>query len=473
MRSLSVRLILAFLGITLLGAALVAVFAAYTTTSVLRGYAQEESLLNFKADVQTYYQEHGSWDGVSKMLDDKAQAAGFPPPPRGARLDEGRPPPPPRDGRPPPPPRHILADQNGIVLVGSPPYRRGDKLLPIDLEGGMPVEVDGQIVGTVLASDNPVPTVTERIYLERLILGVIFAVIIGTIVALLTGIALVRKLVRPLKELTQATQAVAQGELGQQVIVTSKDEVGELALAFNQMSSDLAQANQARRQMTADIAHDLRTPLTVISGYIEALRDGVLQPKPSMFEVMHDEVEHLQRLIEDLRTLSLADAGKLSLNRELSSPQTILKKLAASYQHQASQHDITVQVQTDPILPEINVDPERMAQIMGNLVSNALRYTPEGGKIVLAGHHNSDYVWLEVQDSGAGIAPDELNRIFDRFYRVDESREQHNGESGLGLAIAKSLTEAHGGTLSATSKVGQGTTFIIALPIDAERLNKQ
>lgn len=458
MRSLSLKLTLAVLAVGLTGAVLVALFAGRTTATALRHFAQEQTRANFIADVSAYYQEHGSWEGVGEMLRRKGQL-GPPPPP--LRPANGPPPPPP----PPRPPQHALVDQKGLVVVPAPPYRPGQRL-PAEQIQGIDIIIDSQVVGTVLTNtQNTARNPAEGIYLSRIYAGLGVGTVGATIAALLLGMLIVRTLTRPLRELTEATQAVARGDLTQQVSVRSKDELGELAVSFNQMSADLARANHLRRQMTADIAHDLRTPLTVLAGYIESLHEGVLQPSPTMFGILHDEVQHLQRLIEDLRTLSLADANELSLNYQLVSPQALLKKLAMSYMNQALQRHIALQLEADPTLPKIRVDPERMAQVIGNLISNALRYTPEGGEIRLAALLQGDKVLLAVRDSGQGIAPEKLSFIFDRFYRADKSRQQQESESGLGLAIAKSLVEAHGGTISVESAVGQGTTFMIALPV--------
>jgi signal transduction histidine kinase len=257
---------------------------------------------------------------------------------------------------------------------------------------------------------------------------------------------------------------MATGELEQQVVVRSRDELGELAAAFNQMSADLARASELRRQMTADIAHDLRTPLTVITGYLESLRDGVLQPSPARFDTIYNEAQQLQRLVEDLRTLSLADAGELPLNRQLVSPQELLEGLVAAYKHQAERQSIALHWQAEPGLPAINVDADRMMQVLSNLVSNALRYTPAGGQIALTAAQRGAGVQLTVQDNGAGIAREALPHIFERFYRGDPARQQHDGESGLGLAIARSIVEAQGGTIAVQSALGAGTTFTIMLP---------
>jgi signal transduction histidine kinase len=246
--------------------------------------------------------------------------------------------------------------------------------------------------------------------------------------------------------------------------VRSRDELGELAQAFNQMSTDLAHATQLRRQMTADIAHDLRTPLTVIGGYVEALRDQVLLPTPERFDMIYGEVQHLQQLVDDLRTLSLADAGELRLTRHPIEPRALLAEVAALFQHRADQQHIALRVDAAENLPAINIDEGRFVQVLSNLIANALRYTPDGGHITLGAVDRSGGVQLIVRDDGAGISPEALPHIFDRFYRADQSRQQESGESGLGLAIARSIIEAHGGTITVESEVGQGSTFAVCLP---------
>jgi two-component system sensor histidine kinase BaeS len=267
------------------------------------------------------------------------------------------------------------------------------------------------------------------------------------------------------RELTAATRAMTKGNLEQEVPIRSRDELGELAASFNQMSADLARANELRRQMTADVAHDLRTPLSVITGYTEALRDGVLQPTSAMFQTIHQEAEHLSLLVEDLRTLSLADAGELKLICQLVHPRELLERMAAAHSPRARQLGIALQVAVEVDMPPVNVDPERMAQVLGNLVSNALRHTPAGGRITLTATLQGNSVLMTVQDTGEGIPPEELPRIFERFYRGDEARQVHGGESGLGLTIAKSIIELHGGTIAVESTPGEGTTFTIALPV--------
>jgi len=214
--------------------------------------------------------------------------------------------------------------------------------------------------------------------------------------------------------------------------------------------------------MTADIAHDLRNPLTVIGGYLESLQDGKLKPTPERFATMQAEVQHLQRLVDDLRTLSLADAGELTLRLQPLTPGELLTQVAAVYQHQADQQHIHLKLDVEPHLPEVSLDPERMAQVLGNLVSNALRYTPEDGEIRLSARQTEGNLILSVKDNGSGIPSDILPHIFERSYRGDQSRT--GSESGLGLAIARSIVELHGGSIRATSDE-QGSEFIIVLSL--------
>ena len=229
------------------------------------------------------------------------------------------PPPPPEDRARyrPPRPSYVFAlvDRDGYVVFPAGTYRAGDRVQPDKMAQGVEVEVDGQVVGVALVTGEP-PELSpqEKTYLARTNQASLYAVLAATLTALIFGVLLTRTLTRPVREMMAATRAMSQGELEKRVPVRSRDELGELAASFNQMSADLARANELRRQMTAAIAHDLRTPLTVIAGYLEALRDGVLQPSTDRFDTMYQEAQHLRRLVEDLRTLSLADASELTLN---------------------------------------------------------------------------------------------------------------------------------------------------------------
>lgn len=456
LRSLSWKLTLAFLLVALTAALLLAVVIRFTSAGQLDRLIVEQRRSEFQALLADYYRANGSWAGVRLYL---AQVRVAP-----SRDDRGVRPAAGRRNR-----RELfgLADADGnviIPLLGE--YPPGTRVPPNVLARGEPVVVDGQAVGVILTAALP-PGLNpeEAAYLQRATAALALAGVGAVIVAVLVGVWLARTLTRPLCALTAAAHRMANGELEQAVNVRSADEIGELAAAFNRMSREVARANQARKQMTADVAHELRTPLTVIAGYIESMRDGVLAATPDRLGVIYAEIERLQHLVGDLRTLSQADAGELKLNLEPVAPTELLQQVQAAFAHQAAQQGVTLRVEAERNLPAVNGDEIRLQQVLGNLVSNALRYTPEGGQVVLgATADDNRRVSLTVRDTGPGIAPDDLPFIFDRFYRADKARAAESGGSGLGLAIAKALAEAHGGALTVQSAPGQGSTFTLQLP---------
>ena len=348
-----------------------------------------------------------------------------------------------------------------------PQFPIGQRIPADILARNEPLEVDGILIGTILSQPAPIDlTPQEKAYLERTNQALTFAALGAALLALIVGVLLARTLTRPLRALTEATEKMAGGQLSQQVTVNSKDEIGELADAFNRMSREVVRANQLRKQMTADIAHDLRTPLTVIAGYVESMRDGDLAPTPERLDSIYAEIERLQRLVADLRLLAVTDAGELRLNLAPVNPAAFIERVAASFKLSAEQKGILLTVKADSDLPEIQADESRLDRVLSNLVSNAIRHTPEGGKVSLHAARTTQHVVLTVADTGEGIPPADLPHIFDRFYRADKSRADADGaSSGLGLAIAKALVEAHGGRIAASSVVGNGTRFEIELPV--------
>jgi signal transduction histidine kinase len=461
-RSITARLILAFLTVSVTVVALASAITYWLTVREFKQLVFNQSRDRFVADMGLYYQMHANWDGIQDYITLRNTAPQPGSPGHGPSLQPGGP----GDGKSPQSSiTFLLADANGKVLVPAGQYQAGEVLPPIKLSQGTAVENNGKQVGTVLVIGNPPPLgPLESQYLNGTNQALLYAALGAALVALALGTILARTLTHPLRDLTAAIRAMARGELKQHVSVKSRDELGELALAFNQMSSDLDRLNQSRRQMTADIAHDLRSPLTVIGGYVESMRDGVLKPTPERLDTIHAEVQHLQRLVEDLRTLSQADAGELTLNLEPVEPLALLERMAKSYNHLAAQAKVALEFQGQVDLPEIRLDQDRMAQVFGNLISNSLRYMSEGGRINLSAVRDANSLVFSVEDNGAGIPPEALPHIFDRFYRADPARAQGN-ESGLGLAIARSIVEAHGGTIRAESRAGQGTTIRISLPL--------
>lgn len=450
-RSLTWKLGLAFLIVSMTGALVSAIFVWLATQNAYQDAAFARARSDFVSQMAAYYRIHSSWDGVAEY------ARALIPPTQSGRSGDA----------PPGPPvsRFVLIDQQGRVVVPGPTLNLGQQLAASAYAHGAPVQVNGTTVGTVITDGGPPPlSPSDSLFLASTERALILGAIASVLIALGLGIVLARSLTRPVRELTSAIHAMAGGELQQTVPVRSRDELGELSETFNKMSAEVTVANKQRRQMTADIAHDLRTPVTVLSGYLEALRDGALAPSPERFAILYEEAQHLQGLIEDLRTLSLADAGELALHPEPVAPHALLARIAEVYGRQAEQQGVTLVVVADAELPPLQVDNARMAQVLGNLVSNALRYTPSGGAVTLSAESKSGETLLHVSDTGTGIPPEALSRIFDRFYRADASRQQSQGESGLGLAIARALVEAHGGVISAVSEPGHGATFTIALP---------
>ena len=368
--------------------------------------------------------------------------------------------------------RWVVLDEAQEVVLTS--HRDIEPITDSDKENATDIVVDGDTIGQLIivaeGRNNSVGreiSAARQLFTNAVNRSLILSSIAATVIALLLGVVFSRRLTRPIKELTVATKRVAQGNLDEAVTVRSEDEIGELSQAFNQMGRDLAASQQARRQMTADIAHDLRTPLSVIRGHAEGLKDGVLPPTEETFSIIHDESLRLNRLIEDLRTLSLADAGELPLSLYPVAPTALLKRAVAAHAPLAEDQSVTLSVEADARLPELNVDADRIAQVLDNLLGNALRHTPAGGRVVVGAAVADDAVALTVRDNGEGISAEDLPNIFNRFYRADKSRQRADGgsRSGLGLAISKSVVEQHGGQLTAKSELGNGTIFTITLPV--------
>lgn len=450
MRSLSLKLALAFIFVSIIGVLLVALFVRQQTQHAFDQFVLKRYQADLVFDLAAYYQQNGNWEGINAItLRDPSRHYG-------QQRSEGFPAP------------VVLTDAKGSVIYGGKFYEPGHHIPPDKLRSAVPIENDGETVGWVQFLDLPGQDIVvlgspESEFLEGVNQAILFGILGAVAVALLVGIFLARTISHPVREVTKATQIVAGGDLGYQVPVRTKDELGELAKSFNLMSADLAQSNEQRRQMTADVAHDLRTPLSVILGYMESLSTGKLQPSQETFEIMYARGRHLQHLIDDLRILALADSGELTLTRRLVEPGMLLEHAALAHMAQAQELGIIIEVEASPDLPKMEVDPDRVGQVLGNLISNALRYTPEGGEIRLSADGDAGYIRLMVQDTGRGIEPEDLPHIFNRFYRSDSSRQQ-NGESGLGLAIAKSIVEAHGGSITVTSDLGRRTTFTITIP---------
>jgi signal transduction histidine kinase len=270
-----------------------------------------------------------------------------------------------------------------------------------------------------------------------------------------------RRIGVPLRAVMEAADRVASGDYAVRVGVHGPPPVRALAVAFNTMTERLEKHDQQRRDLMADVAHELRTPLTVIQGRVEGLLDGVYPRDDAGLEIVLDETRVLSRLIEDLRTLALSEAGALTLERETTDIAALARDVAAAFAGEAAARQVSIQVRSDS-LASIAIDPVRIREVLTNLVSNALRHSAAGGTVTIAVTNHTDSLAVAVTDTGAGMTPQEAERIFARFYKGPDSRG-----SGLGLAIARGLVLAHGGSIAVVSEPGRGTTITFTLPPDS------
>jgi signal transduction histidine kinase len=361
--------------------------------------------------------------------------------------------------------RLLLVDLNGSIIADSRPERPTPGDVAFNLDKGAEIVVDGQQVGTLLVySSLGRLTTAQESFLRQVNLLLIAAGAVAILSVLVVGSLQARRIVKPVRALASAAHRVAEGDLSQRIPVASDDELGEMAAAFNTMAAKLEHQHELRRRAMADVAHELRTPLSVLQVQLESIEDELTQPTPDVIKGLQADVTHLGRLVDDLRVLSLADAGELQMQTEPVEVAGLVRSVVERMQATARSEEITLEAQ----LPESNLyatgDAQRLAQVLLNLLSNAVAHTPPGGRITMSAQVANDDTLIVVRDSGEGIPPEDLPHIFERLYRADRARSRGAGGSGLGLSIAQSLVEAHGGTITVESQVGEGSTFTIALP---------
>ncbi len=295
--------------------------------------------------------------------------------------------------------------------------------------------------------------------------GFLVAILIALPLGIIASFFVAGEIARPLKRLASASQRIAQGQYDQRVPVGAPGELGELAASFNAMASALEQTEQRRMDLIGDVAHELRTPVTVLGGYIEGLADGVFAPSPETWGKLKEETSRLSRLVEDLQELSRAEAGQLTFALASVPPDAAINAAVARLAPELLPEGLALQTEVPSDLPPVQADPDRLDQVLTNLLTNAVRYTPPPGTVTLSARRQGEKVAFSVRDTGIGIASSDLPNIFERFYRADRSRSRSSGGSGVGLTIAKVLAEAMGGSLSASSEgSGKGSTFTLLLP---------
>ncbi len=291
--------------------------------------------------------------------------------------------------------------------------------------------------------------------------------LVAIAIAFLLTFVLSRHILAPVKALISATRHFGKGDFSRRVEPEDKGELGELAQSFNAMATDLERTERLRRNMVADVAHELRTPLSNLKGYLEAISDGVIEPDQKTIRSLHEEASTLSRLVDDLQELSLADAGEIKLEKQPVDIIALIKDTTAGMQAKADTRGIILSTDLPENLPTVNIDAHRVKQVLSNLLENAVAHTDKGGRIAISAGQREKQIEVSVSDTGEGIPAKDLPLIFERFYRVDRSRTRKTGGSGLGLTIAKRLVEAHGGTIDVQSEPGKGSTFTFTIPVSA------
>lgn len=471
--SLRARLLLLVVVVAGLALAAAAILSRQAVrTEFLRLETSERAVrLEEAADLLgAFLRERGSWNGADSVLARWRQRTGATGRARGELL--------------------LLAPDGSVLAASKPEYhrarveRRPDDGLAITVshrEGDV-VRVRRELVlggpqavvrgpdGTLRATLYRLPAMDAAALPSPFVASVsrwlfLAALASGALAVVLT-LALSRRILGPVEALTAAVRRMERGDLSPRVPVRSSDEIAELTRAFNRMAATLQENEESRRRLLGDVAHELRSPLTNLRCQIEAVEDGLLQPDAATLKSLHEETLLLGRLIEDIQDLALAEAGRLPLHKERVPAREALEGVAASFLPIAQERGVALRAESDGAT--VAADPARLGQILRNLVSNALAHTPEGGRVLLTAVRDGASVVFRVRDTGSGIAPEHLPRIFDRFYRADASRSRATGGSGLGLSIVKQLVEAHGGSVAAESEPEHGTEIRFTLPAAVE-----
>ena len=462
-RSLLFRLMAAFALVILAVVVIIFVVANQTTTSEFRSYmfrggmSQADQVAN---ELAAYYAARGSWQGVDGFIASasgmgqmmgggQGRGRGF-----GAMMSGGN---------------ISIADANGVIVASLDGSGVGQMAPSAQLARGTAIVANGQTVGTLIdqSAAASVFDAAQQDFLARVNLSILFAGVAAGLIAIVVGFVLFRQITAPLDALAAASRQIASGDWSARVVKPQNDEVGQVGSAFNAMAETLAKSETARRNMIADIAHELRNPLGVIQGQLEGMIDGVFPTTPEQIASIHDETLLLTRLVDDLRDLALADAGQLRIARQPTDLRALVEKTVAAFALQAAEKRIVLKMEIAAALPVVSIDPQRIEQVLRNLIGNALRHTPDGGVIDVQCSVNSEQstVKVRVSDTGVGIPAGDLPYVFERFWRGDKSRSRAGGGAGLGLAIAKQLVTAHGGTIGVESDAGRGATFSFTLPV--------
>jgi signal transduction histidine kinase len=441
---LQFRLLMAFTLVILVTIGAVLFLVNQATQSEIRQFgerADQMRITRMETELARFYLNHRDWTGIQPVVEQWGNLYGQ---------------------------RIVLTDAQGVVVADSQGELQGKYNNPDSPGRPLPAPFQAGDIGTLYVTPKPSSELSfESLQILFRAIGLYFlwGGLIAVAIALIITFFLSRRILAPVKALTYAAERLGRGDFTQRVAVKDKGELGELANTFNAMASDLERAERLRQNMVADAAHELRTPLSNIKGYLEAVRDGIIKPDADTIRKLDEEAALLSRLVDDLQELSLAEAGELKLVRQAADIADLIDQSVTAVRAKAMVKGLSVSTELPDKLPPVNIDTHRISQVLRNLLENAITHTATGGAITITAVPQHNWVEVSVIDTGEGIPVEELPFIFERFYRVDKSRARATGGSGLGLTIAKRLVEAHGGEIKVQSEVGKGSCFSFTVPI--------
>lgn len=453
------RLALSMILVALVSVLAVSVFARLSTAREVNTYMFRGGMagVNLLVDaLERYYQVNGTWVGVGTAIDAyKARndhAMGMDQPGMGGREMMRQP--------------MLLADSGSNIIYDTEGSRGGTRLSKAEAASAIELQSRNVAIGYLyITGGMQFQPGSDQALIKRLNTAAINAALLAGAVSVILAMVLGYLILRPVQRLTTAANRIAGGDLAERVPVRGKDELAELGGAFNTMAASLEKARENRKAMTADIAHELRTPLAVQKAILEAIQDGVYPLDQEQISLLSSQNQSLTRLVDDLRTLALADAGELRLEKVATDLVPLTGAILAEFQPAASAKNIQLLFKQAEGIPAVSVDPFRIGQIIKNLVSNAIRYSPAGSEIRVRLVKDRGHVAIEVWDRGPGLTEEDRERVFERFYRGDPSRSREEGGTGLGLAIARQLARLHHGDLAAVNHPEGGALFRLRLPL--------
>lgn len=457
----STRYILLIICVVLLAGLISGALALHNISALFENYLAgiwQNQAVQIAEIVSYYYEETGSLSGIANILD--FSRVGGPGSGRGQGFVFMRG----MGGI-----NSVITDSAGRIIWSRSAEDIGDKLEITGESLKYPVvnNKDNQVIAYVIPYNDLFASskTLEGQYLSSVLVSLVWGTAISLLIAVLLGLLFSKTLLQPLRKLVQAAREFSGGNLDYRLEDKAAADIQEVYAAFNDMAEKLSRQEKLRRDLVADVAHELRTPLTILSGHLESMQDGIEEVNPAGLTSLHDEVLRLRGLVDDLQQLTLAEARQLPLNLTETDIAAFLRDTLSLFEAEVKEKGVSLELQIKGDLPLVNIDRARMRQVFINLLSNALRYTPSGGRagIILEKAENS--LMTVVYDNGPGISAEDLPYVFERFYRGDKARTRQSGGTGLGLAIVKSFIEAHGGSINVESNTGEGTKFKIVLPI--------